>query len=102
MELLNEYDQQIPRPPAFCEQLEPLTRPEDATMVSPSSEAKQRKHMRAVPHRGERPRPVAMNEDKGEQKEEENEESLEAVEPRPALVSERERRRLLRIKRQLA
>jgi hypothetical protein len=51
MELINEYDQQNPRPPEFMQRIEYIPRaPTDA--VEPSPEAKKRRHMRARPHRG--------------------------------------------------
>ena len=52
IELTNEYDKRIPRPPAFSEEVECISRPETA-IPEPSLEAKSRPRFNSQPHPGE-------------------------------------------------
>ena len=57
MELVNEYDATNPRPPEFVEILETVPRVSNEP-ITPHENSYRRRHMRAIPHPGEKRPPV--------------------------------------------
>jgi hypothetical protein len=98
MELIKEYDRSNPRPSELLEaELEIVQRPEGELQVEPEAAALEKRHMRAHPHQGRRP-----GEKKSDTKEDEIIPIATCEEPAPQELSEREQRRINRIRRQLA